>query len=528
MNSISPKDLKPMLTAKAEIAFLDVREHGQYGEGHPFLSVHVGYSTSEGEAPLLVPKKDVTVVVMDDGDGVSKRAVHRLQKLGYTNIMTLEGGAPGWAAAGYTLFKGVNVPSKTFGELVEHECLTPSLSAEELKLRLERDEPTVVLDGRPGHEYLKMSIPSARSCPNAELADRIPALAVGPEMTLVINCAGRTRSIIGAETLRQCGFSNSILALRNGTQGWVLSGFNLNYGIQPEPLPSIDPEARAQAARTAKNLIKRLALRQISSELLEIWEKDPERTTYIFDVRTKEEFSAGHWPGAQHAPGGQVVQATDQYLAVRNARIVLCDDTGLRAATTAMWLRGMGHDVSILEEDVSQALTSKVNYTVATTVIDAPLVSPEGAFGRVSNGAILVDASRSQDYRSGHARESIWITRSRVTKLDCRLNDTIIVTGQEKSLILGVVNDFLELGFTNMFWFEGSPEIWSRAGFEIEQTPDCPTDQECIDFLFFVHDRHDGNMDAARRYLEWETGLLAQLDDQERGILKPPQSNSTL
>jgi rhodanese-related sulfurtransferase len=527
MNLISPKDLKPMLTAKAEIAFLDVREHGQYGEGHPFFSVNVSYSRIEVEAPLLVPRKDVTVVVMDDGDGVSKRAVHRLQKLGYTNIMFLEGGAPGWAAAGYTLFKGVNVPSKTFGELVEHECLTPSLSAEELKLRLEREEPTVVLDGRPGHEYLKMSIPSARSCPNAELAYRIPALAVDPETTLVINCAGRTRSIIGAETLRQCGFSNSILALRNGTQGWVLSGFNLNYGIQPEPLPSIDPEARAQAARTAKNLIKRLALRQISSELLEIWEKDPERTTYIFDVRTKEEFSAGHWPGAQHAPGGQLVQATDQYLAVRNARIVLCDDTGLRAATTAMWLRGMGHDVTILEEDVSQVITSKINYTVANIVVDAQLVSPEDAFTRFADGAILVDTSRSQNYRRGHAHGSIWITRSRVTNFDCRSDDTIIVTGQEKSLILGVVRDFLELGFTDLFWFEGSPEIWSRAGFEIEQTPDCPKDQECIDFLFFVHDRHEGNLDAARHYLEWETGLLAQLDDQERGILQPPQSNST-
>ena len=170
MNSISPKNLKPMLTADAEIAFLDVREHGQYGEGHPFFSVHVGYSTIEVEVPLLVPRKDVTVVVMDDGDGVSERAEQALKKLGYSDVMVLEGGAPGWAAAGYTLFKGVNVPSKTFGELVEHQCLTPSLSAEELKLRLERNEPTIVLDGRPKDEYFKMSIPSARSCPNAELA----------------------------------------------------------------------------------------------------------------------------------------------------------------------------------------------------------------------------------------------------------------------------------------------------------------------------------------------------------------------
>ena len=406
--------------------------------------------------------------------------------------------------------------------------MTPSISADELQLRLERDEPTVLLDGRPKHEYFKMSIPAARSCPNAELAYRIPALAIDPETTLVINCAGRTRSIIGAETLRQCGFSNPILALRNGTQGWALSGFSLDHGIHSGPLPLVDSEARVQAAKTANNLIKRLALPQISPELLKTWEKDPKRTIYIFDVRTKEEFSASHWPGAQHAPGGQLVQATDQYLAVRNARIVLCDDTGLRAATTAMWLRGMGHDVTILEEDVSQTITSKVNYAFANIVVDAPLVSPEGAFGRVADGAILVDTSRSQKFRSGHVRGSIWITRSRVTNLDCRPDDTIIVTGQEKSLIRGVVRDFLELGFTDLFWFEASPEIWSRAGFEIEQSPNCPTDQECIDFLFFVHDRHDGNMDAAQRYLEWETGLLAQLDDQERGILRPPRLNLTV
>ena len=220
-----------MLTAEAEIAFLDVREHGQYGEGHPFFSVHVAYSTIETEAPKLVPRRDVTVVVMDHDDGVGERAAHALEKIGYTNVLVLEGGAPGWAAAGYTLFKGVNVPSKTFGELVEHECMTPSISADELQLRLERGEPTVVLDGRPKHEYFKMSIPSARSCPNAELAYRIPALAIDPETTLVINCAGRTRSIIGAETLRQCGFSNPILALRNGTQGWALGGFTLDHGI---------------------------------------------------------------------------------------------------------------------------------------------------------------------------------------------------------------------------------------------------------------------------------------------------------
>lgn len=40
-------------------------------------------------------------------------------------------------------------------------------------------------------------------------------------------------------------------------------------------------------------------------------------------------------------------------------------------------------------------------------------------------------------------------------------------------------------------------------------------DARCIDFLFFVHDRHDGNKEAARRYLAWETNLIGQLDEQE-------------
>ncbi len=525
MKTISSSALKPRLTAGAEIAFLDVREHGQYGEGHPFFSVHAGYSTIENEAPRLVPRKDTTVVVMDDGDGVSEKAARALQKLGYTDVMMLEGGAPDWAAAGYTLYKGVNIPSKTFGELVERECRTPSLSAEELRQRMDRDEPTLVLDGRPEHEYFKMSIPSARSCPNAELAYRIPSLAVTEDTVIVINCAGRTRSVIGAESLRQCGFPNPVLALQNGTQGWSLAGFDLNHGAQSDPLPSVDSKARFQAAKTADNLIERLALRRISPEMLNTWKEDPERTTYIFDVRTEAEFLVSHWPDARHAPGGQLVQATDEYLAVRNARIVLCDDTGLRAATTAMWLRGMGHDVSILDIDVSQATPSEVPGGSSNIVVDAPAIYPEEAYGKVVGGALLVDVSRSPDYRSGHACGAVWVTRSRASHLDCRLDRPIVITGRERSLIVGVVTELREKGCSSLTWFEGSPAIWKQAGFEVEQTPDIPKDQDCIDFLFFVHDRHDGNLDAARRYLEWETGLLAQLDDQERGALTPPEPN---
>ena len=120
MNAITAKQLKPLLTDGEEIAFLDIREHGQYGEGHPFFSVHVPYSQIEHLAPRLMPCLAVRCVLMDDGDGVAERAANVLVSLGYKDVSILDGGAPAWAAAGYTHFKGVNVPSKTFGELVEH------------------------------------------------------------------------------------------------------------------------------------------------------------------------------------------------------------------------------------------------------------------------------------------------------------------------------------------------------------------------------------------------------------------------
>ena len=83
---------------------------------------------------------------------------------------------------------------------------------------------------------------------------------------------------------------------------------------------------------------------------LDGFEEDPERTLYVLDVRDPAEFRAGHRPGSRNAPGGQLVQATDNWIGVRNARIVLVDDTGVRARMAGGWLRQMGHrDVFVVE-----------------------------------------------------------------------------------------------------------------------------------------------------------------------------------
>ena len=119
MTYISAETLKPLLTDGGEIAFIDVREHGQYGEGHPFFSVNIPYSVFETVVGAMLPSRSVRCVLLDDGDGTAEKAARVLSTMGYSDVQILQGGAAAWAAAGFTLFKGVNVPSKAFGELVE-------------------------------------------------------------------------------------------------------------------------------------------------------------------------------------------------------------------------------------------------------------------------------------------------------------------------------------------------------------------------------------------------------------------------
>jgi rhodanese-related sulfurtransferase len=519
MKKITAAALKPTLTDGAEIAFLDVREHGQYGEGHPFFCVNLPYSVIEDRAPVLVPCKDTRCMLLDDGDGVADRAATVLEAMGYTNLLILDGGAPAWADAGFALFKGVNVPSKTFGELVEKLHDTPLIAAEELKAMQDSSDPFVLLDGRSPAEFNKMSLPGARSCPNAELGYRLPLLVEDDKTPIIVNCAGRTRSIIGAQTLRNLGVRNPVYALRNGTQGWRLAGFELHHGEEPGRLPQLDETARGKIGAQAENLIRAYGLKTISPETLAQWQSQAGRTTYLLDVRTLEEFEAAHWQGARHAPGGQLVQATDEFFAVRNARIVLSDDLLLRAATTAIWLRGMGHDACILNVDASKGeAKSKAS---AASAQDGSILSLEDIPALVSQGALLLDASRGMDFRRAHIAGAEWVTRARVAH-HCELSSRpVIVTGRDRVLVQGVVADLAASGMTDIHHHVGSPADWKDAGLEVVATPDTPGENECIDHLFFVHDRHDGNLEAARRYLEWEVGLLDQLDEQDRSVLKP-------
>jgi rhodanese-related sulfurtransferase len=518
MKTITPQDIKNWLMSGREFAFIDVREEGQYGEGHLLHAVTLPYSRLELSAAALIPRADVPVCVMDDGEGVAQAAAKRLETFGYTDVRVLAGGLSAAAAAGFTVFKGVNVPSKTLGELAEEAGHTPSIDAEDMKRMLDDGDDFILLDGRTPNEFNAMSIPGGRSCPNAELPYRLPELVSSPATKVVVNCAGRTRSLIGAQSLRNFGFENPIFALKNGTQGWRLAGFELDHGRAPAPLPEITGEA-AQAARArAETYMRENAIPKIDIGTATEWAKDASRTFYLFDVRTEQEYAAGHLPGAVFAPGGQLVQATDKWVAVRGARIVLSDDDNIRAANTAYWLRAMGHDAHVLVDDASAAASGFEAPPPAVPPVAETLDEVSAANLAAGTLPAIIDLRASADFRDGHIEGAVWSIRPRLASLGLSAGSDVVLVAPDKGVAELAAMDLRDAGVSTLRRLAGGPDDWRAAGLDIVATPDLPPDSERLDFLFFVHDRHQGNAEASRAYLNWELGLIGQLKDWELGL----------
>jgi rhodanese-related sulfurtransferase len=523
VKQVEAKTLKSWLSDGREIALVDVREAGQFGEAHLFFAVPLPYSRLEiGLGPLL-PNSAVRLVFCDGADGIAERAATRAKALGYSNVHVLSGGIEDWRRAGYTLYAGVNVPSKTFGELIEHSRHTPRVTAQDVDRMRKAGENFVIVDGRTLAEYRRMNIPGGVCCPNGELALRIGDIAPDPDTKIVVNCAGRTRSIIGAQTLIDLGIPNPIFALENGTQGWFLAGLKLEHGADRRY-----PE-RPAAARTADLAARALRLAAahgatvVEPAAAASWLADTSRTTYLLDVRTPEEVAARSVPGFVHAPGGQLIQAIDQWIGVRGARLVLMDEEGVRAPVVAAWLRQLGHEACVLDGGIAAAARFRWQRPQAPAAHLPPLapiaVSEAGSAVRAGSAAVI-DLRPSMTYRKGHIAGAIWSTRPRIAAAVADRRRTIVLVADDEEAAQLAALDLAEAGFADVRILEGGYAAWCRAGLPTEATPDRPADADCIDFLFFTAARHDGDAAAARAYLTWEIGLVGQLDAQERGAFR--------
>jgi rhodanese-related sulfurtransferase len=343
--TVTPADIRCALLLREEIALLDLRHEAAFATAHPLFAANMAEGRIAIEAGARLPRKDAPIVLYDDGEGLVAPAADRFASLGYTNVRALEGGLQAWRAAGYEVFQDVNSYAKAFGELVEARRHTPSLSADEVAKLIADKANIAILDVRRFDEYATMNIPGSVSVPGAELVLRAGRAAPDPDTTIIINCAGRTRSIIGTQSLINAGVPNKVRALRNGTIGWTLAKHGLDHGSALRG--DIGPFAGAEAS--ARDVAYRAGVRRLGPREAAALAAGTDRTLYRFDVRDERDYAGGHLPGFRHYAGGQLVQEIDMAAPVRGARILLTDDKGIRADMTASWLAQMGWEVYVLD-----------------------------------------------------------------------------------------------------------------------------------------------------------------------------------
>jgi rhodanese-related sulfurtransferase len=343
--TVTPGQIRTALLLREEIALLDLRHEAEFATGHPLFAANMAAGRIALEAEARLPRKDAPVVVYDNGEGLVTAARESFARLGYSNVRELAGGLQAWAAAGYELFQDVNSYAKAFGELVESRRHTPSLPADDVAALIASGADIAILDVRRFDEYATMNIPGSVSVPGAELVLRAAKAAPNPDTTIVVNCAGRTRSIIGTQSLINAGVPNRVVALRNGTIGWTLARHQLEHGSNRRgAIGAFDG-----AAQNARDVAYRAGVRRLDMNDFAALQAQAGRTLYCFDVRDAEEYAASHLKGFCHYAGGQLVQEIDMAAPVRGARIVLTDDKSIRADMTASWLAQMGWEVYVLD-----------------------------------------------------------------------------------------------------------------------------------------------------------------------------------
>ncbi len=485
--SIAPATLEYLRETGSRHALIDVREHGEYNTAHIPWSSSLPRRLIEFRLERLVPGKQTQLIFCDDNGPRASLAARTAERMGFENVGILEGGVNLWASEGYRTEWGMNVPSKDFGERVEVEYHVPTVDAAELHRRIRHGERVLILDTRTPEEYGQYCIPGGRSVPGAELALRIQDIVAAepePPDTVVINCAGRTRSIIGTRALQRMGVPN-VVGLKNGTSGWVLAGLQLEEGAQRLDLPDPSPEGRAAAEAFAERVAAEDGVQRLSIEDLEsLQSQATDDCIYFIDVRTQAEFEAGHIPGFWWFPGGQAVQRSDDAVAVRNATIVFCCDGNARSLITASWFRQLGFP-NVFAVDGGTTAWQATGREVETgrAELEPPPVPETGGATEVLDAAeleqrlasntppvvLFIDTSR--EFAHGHVPGSHWLSRS---WLEIQVGDyaepstPVVITDADGRSAPYAAAALLERGYEHVAILGGGLHSWRDVGLPLE------------------------------------------------------------
>ena len=519
---IDARALKAQLHDGGELALLDAREELPFGRRHLLMASCVPLSRLELLVDDLVPRRGARVVWCDDGEGLAARAAERMSALGYHDVAWLDGGIAAWEAAGFRIYSGVHVPSKAFAEVVEHEAGTPWISVQDLQALIDRKANIAIYDSRSYEEYHNNSIPTAISVPGAELVYRFADLMPSPDTTVIVNCGGRTRSIIGAQSLINAGVRNKVVSLKDGTMAWHLAGLDVVHGATRRP-----PESAAglqSAGEAAARVAARCGIARIDRRTLETWRAEAtQRSLYVLDVRSPEEYEAGHLRGARSAPGGQLVQETNSHMATWGARVVLVDDNGVRATMTASWLKQMGWlDVAVLvagpadvEWETGPLCAARSRPRSGVSAADRC----DGSARSTGRGRGDGDRSRPERRRAGpySGRLVCDPIASRRCAGEAPAHRAIVLTSPDGALAALAAAELQAVASVPVMTLAGGTQAWVRAGLPLETGATRMADQ-ADDVFLSPRERGQNREDAMREYLTWEINLVNDMarDDDHR------------
>jgi len=516
---ISCREVAELMTSDRSFAVFDVRERGEYNECQIPGTTSLPRSQIEFRISQLVPNLNVPSVVYDDADGRAPLAAKTLNRLGYTRVLILNGGLTAWRNDGRSTVSGVNVPSKAFGEKVHHEHNIPDVTPEELKALQQSGADLVIVDVRTPEEYGRFCIPGGLNVPGGDLILWADELKQKRDAVVVINCAGRTRSIVGTAALRRLGLTN-VRALKNGTMGWVLAGLELE-AKPARSAPAAPPASRERAVARAAQIAAEEKLSLISAEqLLGALTNTRDDVTYLIDVRSEDEFEAGHISGSINVPGGQAVQRADDFVAVRNAQIVFISNESARAVMAAYWYRQMGF-VNVVVLQGGLRAWSESGYKLSHGATQATPLGLEAARATArhvdaptadrllrDSSALVLDVGTSLEFESAHVPGAQWISRGWIElkfpeKFPDRAQPIVLSCPDEEQSVFAALA-LMEIGYTNISVLDGGVQAWSAAGF--------PTERGLTGCLVSPNDvvlspSIRGTKEDMQRYLDWELKL---------------------
>ncbi|WP_373086624.1 rhodanese-like domain-containing protein [Sneathiella sp.] len=500
-------------------ALFDVREPGESQNGHIPSATFLPRRMLEYRLPELLSTKATPVILYDSGqadDSRAKLAAQSMDDFGYTDVTGLDRGAAAWQSAGHELATGWNVPGKDFGERQLAVSNVPYLSPDELADRLAQGEKIGIFDVRTPGEYRESSIPGSISAPSFEWASHIKDIADTYD-TIIIHCAGRTRSIIGAATACALGIDN-IHSLENGTMGWILADRELAKG-QDGILGTPSDKSRRYAQQRSRQLADESGAAYIAADTLRNWSNDRSHTpVYIFDTRDMDAYTAGHIPGAISLPGGQACQRADDFAAVPGSRIVFVDDDDARAALSAYWYCRMGFpNVSVLDQGMPGWL--QMQYPIETGRGRSALLGLESAeratqaydavaFAKVldlEKPPLVIDVGTSEQFAACHIRGAIWIPRG---SLEDKINDyantstPLVLTARDPNQSTFAAASLVAKGFTDVRRLLVPGKDWHQSLSTETGLPEGMASTQ--DTLAIPYLQNKARM---REYLEWEEKL---------------------